>query len=370
MDISDALLDLIYDTATEPQLWPALLTAIADITSSQGGIIFGQSLGAETVYFDYNGRLCEDCNRAYKERHVRNPWNEAMVSQPVGRIVFSDEVLPLADLQATLFFDDVLRPQNVAHNAMIALMAENDFHAAFNICRSQKQGAFTERERFLLGTLVPHLRRALKIGFRLEAYKIIQRAGFEALDRFSAGVILLDQRAQILYRNKAAQSLELAGVFSVRNSMLSSASREHSGRLNDLITKAIRGTPACSMSLPRPDGQPVTVLISQVRGNDLQRFHSSGFPNAAALMFLIDPMSEHKAPIDRIVDAYGLTDAEARVALVTSSGITVNEAAKQLGLSTNTVKTHLRKIFAKMGIDGQAQMARRLAALHLLEPKE
>ena len=40
-------------------------------------------------------------------------------AQQVGRIVLSDEIVPLASLRPTLFFDEVLRPQDVAHNAMV-----------------------------------------------------------------------------------------------------------------------------------------------------------------------------------------------------------------------------------------------------------
>jgi hypothetical protein len=69
-----------------------VLTATADLTHSQGGILFGQSLTAQKIYFDFNGRLDEECNRADQERHMQNPWSEYMddleprtdLNQPVG----------------------------------------------------------------------------------------------------------------------------------------------------------------------------------------------------------------------------------------------------------------------------------------------
>ena len=82
----EKVLDLIYDAAAENDLWSNVLTAIADLTNSQGGILFGQSLTAQRVYFDFNGRLDEECNRAYQERHMQNPWSEYMDPQPVGRL--------------------------------------------------------------------------------------------------------------------------------------------------------------------------------------------------------------------------------------------------------------------------------------------
>src|ERR1700759_1600466 len=133
VDISSArtekLLDLIYDAATENDLWPHVLTEIADITHSEGGILFGQSITELKIYFDFNGRLDEDCNRAYQERHMRNAWSDYMENQPVGRLVLSDEAISFSDLSKTAFYDEVLRPQQIAHNGMIALAARASFRA-------------------------------------------------------------------------------------------------------------------------------------------------------------------------------------------------------------------------------------------------
>ena len=125
-DKIEKVLDLIYDAAAENDLWPHALTAIADLTHSEGGILFGQSVTAKRVYFDFNGRLNEECNRAYQERHMQNPWSQHMEAQPTGRLVLSDEAISLAKLQQLAFYDEVLRPQNVAHNGMMALAARED----------------------------------------------------------------------------------------------------------------------------------------------------------------------------------------------------------------------------------------------------
>jgi hypothetical protein len=42
-DQIETVLDLVYDAAAENDLWRQALTAIADITNSQGGILFGFS---------------------------------------------------------------------------------------------------------------------------------------------------------------------------------------------------------------------------------------------------------------------------------------------------------------------------------------
>ncbi len=104
-----------------------MLTEIADSTGSQGAALLRQSAPTGQLHFCYNGRMDEACNRAYAARHVRNPVAAGMRSRHVGRIVLSDEIVPLASLRKTPFFDEVLHPQDIAHSPMACLAAKEDF---------------------------------------------------------------------------------------------------------------------------------------------------------------------------------------------------------------------------------------------------
>src|SRR5262249_17735737 len=114
------------------------------------------------------------------------------------------------------------------------------------------------------------------------------------------------------------------------------------------------------------DGSLLTILVSSVRGRDVGRFADLSLPDAAVLLFIIDPANRAGIPLPWVMDGYGLTPAEARVALAASSGLTVPETAYQLGLSRNTIKTHLRKVFAKTGTSRQTELARLMASIGLL----
>jgi hypothetical protein len=54
IEVPDRLLDAVYDAATDQQLWRSVLTQIADLTGSQGGVLFGQSFGAASLAPDRN----------------------------------------------------------------------------------------------------------------------------------------------------------------------------------------------------------------------------------------------------------------------------------------------------------------------------
>jgi DNA-binding CsgD family transcriptional regulator len=369
---SEQLLDLIYDAATEPELWQSVLTEIADLTGSQGGILFGGILCGEaarpsTVYLEYNARLSEECNQAYRERHMQNPWAMAMERHGTGQLILSDEIVPLSSLRSTLFYDEVLQPQDVAHNAMLQLAARDDFRVVFNLCQSARQGPLSESARRLVKNLAPHLCRALRIGFRIDGYRALQGAEFHVLDRLTVGVLLLDRRARVTYANAAARSLDAGGMLRLHEARVATYSAPHSQRLDALIHAALRGAPAGAMSMPRPDdGQSLTVLVSSVRGRDVDRFADLRMSDAAVLLFIIDPTNRAGIPISWVMDSYGLTKSEAKVALAASSGLTIPETAKNLGVSQNTIKTHLGRVFAKTGTARQSELARLMTSIGLV----
>lgn len=73
--------------------------------------------------------------------------------------------------------------------------------------------------------------------------------------------------------------------------------------------------------------------------------------------------------------AFGLTPAEARVAAQVARGLTAPEAAQALGLSPETVKTHMKAVLHKTGAKGAKDFARLLgegrelmAVAHAAEP--
>jgi DNA-binding CsgD family transcriptional regulator len=210
----------------------------------------------------------------------------------------------------------------------------------------------------------------VRLAFRIEGYRALQRAEYHVLDRLAVGVILLDRSARITYANAAAQAHGADdGPLHLSGGKIAARSLPHSQRLGGLIRAALRGAPAGLMSVPRhSDGALVMIMASSVQGQDVGRFSDLGMPDAAVLLFIVDPANRTGIPVSWIMDGYGLTRAEARVALSASSGLTVPETARQFGISPNTVKTHLRKVFAKTGNSRQAELARAFASMSLLKP--
>ena len=63
---------------------------------------------------------------------------------------------------------------------------------------------------------------------------------------------------------------------------------------------------------------------------------------------------------------YGLTPAQTRLAALIVGGQGLVEAAGRLGVSVNTARTQLRRMFEKTGVNGQPALVR--ALLSVLSP--
>jgi DNA-binding CsgD family transcriptional regulator len=365
---TDKLLDLIYDAATDEELWTAAFIEMADLTASQGGVMFGLDYRRRDVTFTFNGGMSEEHNRIFRERHFVNPFTAHMLHVPVGKFVQSAELMSMSELERTAFYDEVLRPQETAHNFMVSLAAKADFQAAFNFCRTERQGPFEADELKFLARVFPHLRRSLLLGSRLDSYKALQQAQFQVLDRLAIGMVLLDRAARVVFANAATRSMTAdGGPLRLRNSLLTASRPTHTQRLEQLIQAALRQIPVATMKIPHPqDGRLLTVLASSTRSRDIDRFGGLGMRDVAAMLVVLDPAQPFDIPPERIMDAYGLTLAEARVALSAASGASVPETAQRLNISANTVKTHLRRVFAKTGATRQSELARLMALIGLV----
>jgi DNA-binding CsgD family transcriptional regulator len=84
-----------------------------------------------------------------------------------------------------------------------------------------------------------------------------------------------------------------------------------------------------------------------------------GARRAAAAVFIDNAdTSTGSQQVDQLTRLYGLTAAEARIALRIAEGSSPQEVARSLGVSVNTVRTHLHRAFDKTGTRRQAQLAR------------
>jgi DNA-binding CsgD family transcriptional regulator len=184
------------------------------------------------------------------------------------------------------------------------------------------------------------------------------------LDHLSAGVVLLDRKLNVLFANKSFRAMAKDGALALRGRTLSSSSPPYARKFDRMTRSALLGGPDGTMAIPHPnDGRLITIRVTSVRSRDFDGFANHHLGDSAAIVFMFDPARPSALPPEWIMDAYQLTMAEAQVALQASLGRSASGIGVRLNISPNTVKTHLRHIFAKTGVHARAELVGLIAAL-------
>jgi len=81
-----------------------------------------------------------------------------------------------------------------------------------------------------------------------------------------------------------------------------------------------------------------------------------------AVLLVSDPEHQALPSAQTIGQLFELTEAEARLALALAEGHRVEDAAAGLGITTNSARTYLKRIFGKTGVGRQAELIRLIVA--------
>jgi DNA-binding CsgD family transcriptional regulator len=178
------------------------------------------------------------------------------------------------------------------------------------------------------------------------------------LDQLDRGVVLLDDRGRVLDANTIAIAILQAGdALSIRGGRLTFADPDLDSRWHRVLALGRDGDTAPSMAarIRRTDGSPCHLVISPV-GPDL----GAHLVSYVVLMFLPNGRREISPAVLR--DLFGLTRAQAAVACSLYEGRSVEATAAKLGLSLNTVRSHLKQVFSKCEVQSQAELLHLLAS--------
>ena len=81
-----------------------------------------------------------------------------------------------------------------------------------------------------------------------------------------------------------------------------------------------------------------------------------------AILYLRAEGRETLPSPQRIATLFGLSRREAALALLLTRGLTVSQAAQDLGISVMTARAYLRQVFHKTGLSRQADLIRQVQA--------
>jgi DNA-binding NarL/FixJ family response regulator len=215
----------------------------------------------------------------------------------------------------------------------------------------------SDEHRRLLSILLPHIQRGLDLEKRIAMLKLERDSAAGALDSLNRGMIMTNAKAQILSMNHSAEALiaEKDGL-TVRSSVLTTSRPADTSALHELIRQACQGNGHSAvgvMSLPRPSFKKAFLVRVQALTTDSPR---NGDQQPVAGIFISDPEQHARVDQEALRRLYGFTRSEAAVVSLLVQGKSLEDAADELCVSFNTVRTHLQRIFQKTETNRQGQL--------------
>ncbi len=355
-----------YDASMDRRMWPQTLRRLADACGARTAAI------AVHDYETGAGRLMHwavidpDYLASYETRYARrNVWlqSEEHFRSP-GAVWTGQQIVSDTQLMATDFYREWLVPQNLLHHLFGILDRRGSVVTVLVFARAEGDGAFGDKEITLLRLLMPKLRRGFEAGQAFRRAQDVQRIAIEALDAMPVGVLILNESGGVLGANKGARRIVDSGdVLTIGEDGLAVDWGWRRLRFRDLLVgergkgggRRNRVPEVPAFTIARGGRlRPISVVVVPIGEGDGGR--SGGSP--AAIVYVGDP--DQPAEIDpaRLSQIYGLSRAEARVVALLATGQRLDEVAENLGVAYETVRKHLKQVFAKTGTDRQAELVR------------
>ncbi|MDE2261397.1 MAG: hypothetical protein KGL45_02620 [Gammaproteobacteria bacterium] len=249
--------------------------------------------------------------------------------------------------------------------AILSIDLDPAFAESYVPHHMQPGDAAEERARATLRLLAPHLRRAMAIAKALERGESKSAALGEVLERLSAAVVFVDRAGRLVHANApATRMLARNEVLTWADGRPRPVDERVAAHLRAILAAARRGRPApdsCALAVAdaTPSGESLTIHVLPLSAGAQRQVLT---PSAAAAAIIVSQQTwDLPQRLQSAAKLYALTPAESRVVSVLLAGCRIGSAAKALGITEATVKTHLQHVFDKTGTRRQVDLAQRIA---------
>jgi len=375
---NDELVAAIYAAAAESVPPSRPLEILAELTRSDKAFYahydFLQQQGAVLASFNVEPHNIDSYRDIYASQ---NPWlARASYFQAEGLVWRGSDIVDLPRLRETEFYKLFLYGQVIENTAHLVIRVRGADLLHVMLTRRRDAEDYDEGAIEICRLYAFHARRALEISDTAVNWRFMEEGFSAAADEVATGVALVQAPATVLHMNRTFSALLNGGSASQPSPFKPGmpprlpGRRPMQARLPRPLIDALAARPVPTFCLVDPvdheDERPIPVLIRPVQ---LQGSADGRAPNG---FLLICRSSKSEIEVDEgaLRTAYALTAAEARVCAALVGGENVHVLSEHLGISPQTARTHLKRIYDKTETTRQPELLRLLFAFsHRKLPK-
>jgi DNA-binding CsgD family transcriptional regulator len=356
---STTLVDKIYEAGVLPEKWPDVLDRLARIADAEGTILFAVAPGQPTW-------LSSAAIHEQVAAWASSPWflkdsrGQRLVPVKEPRFLTDLDVFTAEELETDEYYAKVLRPMGFGWCVGTSIRSPSGDALVFSIEKAYAKGPVPKSIAQELDQLRPHLARASLLSGRIGLERA--RATVAAFDTMGLPALVVNFRGRTLAVNSAMSGYSQEIRIGARDEV-----QFVNPAAQSLFIEALEGKGSqsgCSIPVPGAEGRgPFVAHVVPLRGAGLEVF------TGASSVLYVTPLS-HQTPLaaELLQALFDLTPAESRVAGLIADGHSIDAIATSLSVSLNTVRTHLKSVFSKVGVNRQAELAKLLSTAAMRTP--
>lgn len=364
-ELLERLTGQLYEGVLTDEGWSKALRTISLVTGSPQASVVVFDAHSQALAINESFGTFQEVVTAYNAHyHLMDealPW---VNSAPLGNWYLDRRDLGERAIQRSAYYQDYFLRSDMATTLCNRLLNDEHTNAFLSLQRRPGQPYYTNTDLEAFGQFIPHVQRAVRL--RMHMQRLTERAGIASLvlDSMHTPLLVLDEQSRVLLANAEAEALlRSQPLLAIYQGQLCPRGLR-TGQFAYLLQSACgRHGPAVAggATLSNAQGQPALQLLVLPLPAHMQALNHWARP--LALVVPHHPDQAHNIPPRLLQQLYGLTPAEARLALALYQGDTPAQAAQHLGISVGTVRIQLKAIFTKMAIHRQVDLVRMLAKL-------
>lgn len=350
----DTITDQIYEAAFVPELWPGVLSQLAERSRSAAGdlLILNQDARARFAATDLIRPVMEDIDRENGFAAIEVTL-QMLARLPPAAFCYDADYFPPEALDANAVRLDRTRPLGIGGQLGTFMALPTGEVLVFAMERWLTNDRPSPEDVAAMNEVRPHLARSGLVAARLELRQA--KSTVATLERLGLPAAVLRPGGRVLAVNAAFEALD--SLFVARAFGGVSLSDRNADALFQATIRETGDQPPLVASIPASGtvGTPDAVRVVHVV--PLRRSALDIFSSAAMLLVVNRIGMSAGIPSNALVMAlFDLSPAEARLATHLLSGVSLTDSARACGLSIASARTYLARIFAKTGTHSQHQL--------------
>lgn len=347
-NLSSRLAEVVVD----PDLWSPLLGEIAEAAGGRGAVLLRTDISTPDT--PRSESIDESIDYYFEHGwHLRDTRIRALPRWIRGEVVGDQHFLTPEEMARDECYRDVSYRFGYGCFAGIPFRS-GDALWVLAIHRKLGMEHFSDGELSIFSAMRTRLTEVASLS-RAVALKAVGGIT-DALSHVAQAAMVVSRSGKVLRLNEQAAALEGRDFRVSRGRVLlgDPAAADELAKVMDHLKGAPPGQGlGAAPVICRRQGRP-SLLI---RTLPVDPAISEPFLGAAALLLLTDLSTPPPRPAFVTVSSVlGLTLAEARVAVALSEGQSTSAISDQLGITVETVRTHLKRIYSKTGVEKQHQL--------------